>query len=319
MASTVVQNPGQVNNAGDRLAIFLKVFSGEVLTAFERTTVTMNRHVTRSISSGKSAQFPASGRAVAKYLAPGSSLDDQRSAIPHNEVTIVIDGLLTSDCLITDLDAAMSHVDYRNEYSRQLGEALAVAADGAVLAEAVAVSQQPERLPGLGSGGSKQLATVTDVSAPSVQLGKEVLDALAIQRANFTTNRVPAADRYFFCTPNVFSSIGMALTSNNANFAMILDPSTGNLKGIHGFEIIEVPHFEDGGAETKHAFPSALKGKVAGLCMHRSAVGTVKLKDLALERGRRIEFQGDQIVAKYAMGHGGLRAESASLIIAKTA
>lgn len=315
--ATTVQNPGQVNNAGDRLAIFLKVFSGEVLAAFERTTVTMNRHVTRSISSGKSAQFPASGRAVAKYLAPGSSLDDQRSAIPHNEVTIVIDGLLTSDVLITDLDAAMSHVDYRAEYSRQLGEALAVSADGAVLAEAVAISQTAERLPGLGQGGSIELASVTDVVNASVQLGKEVLDALATARAKFTKNRVPAADRYFYCTPDVFSAIGMALMPNNANFASLLDPVTGSLKGIHGFEIIEVPHFEDGGAESKHEFPSALKGKVAGLCMHRSAVGTVKLKDLALERGRRIEFQGDQIVAKYAMGHGGLRSEAAFLIVAK--
>nr|AAA72920.1 E.coli gene 10/human coagulation factor IX fusion protein [synthetic construct] len=33
----------------------------------------------------------------------------------------------------------------------------------------------------------------------------------------------------------------------------------------------------------------------------RSAVGTVKLRDLALERARRANFQADQIIAKYAM------------------
>lgn len=316
--STVVQAPGQVNNAGDRMALFLKMFSGEVLTAFQRTTVMMNRHVVRSISSGKSAQFPASGRAVAKYLIPGNSLDDQRTAIPHAEKVIVIDGLLTADCIITDLDAAMSHVDYRSEYSRQLGEALAIASDGAVLAEAVAVSQEAERLAGLGRGGSIALATTTDLAEATAQVGAEVLDALATARAKMTKNRVPSADRYFFCTPEVFSAILKALMPNQANFGTaISDPITGTIKGVHGFEIIEVPHFEDGGAETKHAFPEALKGKVAGLVMHRSAVGTVKLKDLALERGRRIEYQGDQIVAKYAMGHGGLRAEAAFLVVAK--
>ena len=36
-------------------ALFLKVFSGEVLTAFAQQTVMMNRHMVRTISSGKSA------------------------------------------------------------------------------------------------------------------------------------------------------------------------------------------------------------------------------------------------------------------------
>lgn len=37
----------------DALALFLKVFGGEVLTAFTRTSVTASRHMTRSIASGE--------------------------------------------------------------------------------------------------------------------------------------------------------------------------------------------------------------------------------------------------------------------------
>ena len=48
-----------------------------------------------------------------------------------------------------------------------------------------------------------------------------------------------------------------------------------------------------------------------------SAVGTVKLRDLALERARRANFQADQIIAKYAMGHGGLRPEAAGAVVFK--
>ena len=48
---------------------------------------------------------------------------------------------------------------------------------------------------------------------------------------------------------------------------------------------------------------------------HRSAVGTVKLKDLAMERARRAEYQADQIIAKYAMGHGGLRPEAVGVFV----
>ncbi|HXE54764.1 MAG TPA: hypothetical protein VN541_17215 [Tepidisphaeraceae bacterium] len=52
---------GQINQSGDPNAIFLKVFSGEVLTAFKLATVADALQRTRSIASGKSAQFPAVG------------------------------------------------------------------------------------------------------------------------------------------------------------------------------------------------------------------------------------------------------------------
>ena len=57
------------------------------------------------------------------------------------------------------------------------------------------------------------------------------------------------------------------------------------------------------------------KDNVVALFNHRSAVGTVKLKDMALERSRRANFQGDQIIGKYAMGHGGLRPEAAGALV----
>ena len=315
--ATTVQNPGQANNAGDRLALFLKVFSGEVLTAFERTTVTMNRHIVRTISAGKSASFPVMGRAAAKYLAPGNSLDDHRSTIPHNVKVIQIDGLLTADVLITVIDDAMNHYDARAEYSRQLGESLAVAADGAVIAEGVNVSRAAANLPGLGAGSVVELESLTTIVGSSAAQGKEILDALAKARTAMTKNRVPVSDRFAYLTPEAYSSVLMALMPNVANYQAIIDIQNGQLLKVHGFELIETPHFEAGGADSKHTFPSALAGKVAALVVHRSAVGTVKLKDLALERARRAEYQADQIIAKYAMGHGGLRPEAAAVITAK--
>jgi hypothetical protein len=44
---------------------------------------------------------------------------------------------------------------------------------------------------------------------------------------------------------------------------------------------------------------------------HRSAFGTVKLMDLAVEAERSVRHQGHLIVASYAMGHGILRPEAA--------
>ena len=52
-----------------------------------------------------------------------------------------------------------------------------------------------------------------------------------------------------------------------------------------------------------------------GLVFQRGAVGTVKLKDLAVESEYQVERQGTLLVGKYAMGHGILRPEAAVQMI----
>lgn len=139
MANVTIAHPGaigdQITNFDQQYAMALKVFAGETLTAFQRTSVTNGRTNERTIQHGKSAQFPAFGRATAKYLKAGDNLDDQRVNIKNGERTIVIDGLLTSDCLIFDLDSFILHYDFRSPYAAELGNALAVAHDASVLAE----------------------------------------------------------------------------------------------------------------------------------------------------------------------------------------
>ena len=329
-------NQGKGASASDKLALFLKVFGGEVLTAFARTSVTTSRHMVRSISSGKSAQFPVLGRTQAAYLSPGENLDDKRKDIKHTEKTITIDGLLTADVLIYDIEDAMNHYDVRSEYTSQLGESLAMAADGAVLAEIAGLcnlaSASDENIAGLGT--ATVIETTQDKAAltDQVALGKEIIAALTKARAALTKNYVPAADRVFYCDPDSYSAILAALMPNAANYAALIDPEKGSIRNVMGFEVVEVPHLTAGGAGTsrdettgqKHAFPAnksgndkVAKDNVIGLFMHRSAVGTVKLRDLALERARRANFQADQIIAKYAMGHGGLRPEAAGAVVFK--
>lgn len=333
------QGQGQGQSAADKLALFLKVFGGEVLTAFARTSVTTNRHMQRQISSGKSAQFPVIGRTKAAYLQPGESLDDKRKDIKHTEKTINIDGLLTADVLIYDIEDAMNHYDVRSEYTSQIGESLAMAADGAVLAELAGLvnlaDHVNENIAGLGNPSLLEVGAKDDLTDP-VKLGQAVIAQLTIARAALTKNYVPANDRTFYTTPDVYSAILAALMPNAANYAALIDPERGSIRNVMGFEVVEVPHLTAGGAgagdgrqdegaaatNQKHAFPATgkvNKGNVVGLFQHRSAVGTVKLKDLALERARRAEYQADQIIAKYAMGHGGLRPESAGALVFKAA
>ena len=328
LAETGISNPGQKLSAGDRDALFMKVFSGEVLTAFARNTVMMSRHQVRTIDHGKSASFAVMGRTRAKYLAPGNSLDDQRKKFEHTEKVISIDGLLTADCLITDIDDAMNHYDVRVEYSRQLGEALAQSADCAIINELanLAAKDSVENIPDNGTGADKvkgtgkpfEFTTGLDISQ-SADYGNKIIEGLLAARAAFTKNYVPMGDRYCLLTPEGYSALIKALMPDSANYQALFDPNSGKLQTICGFEVIEVPHLLNEGVDGKHKLNTKVStAGLQGIVFHRSAVGTVKLKDLAMERARRAEYQADQIIAKYAMGHGGLRPEAVGVFV-KTA
>ena len=313
LAATGISNPGQNLSAGNRDALFMKVFSGEVLTAFARNTVMMSRHQVRTIDHGKSASFAIMGRTRAKYLAPGNSLDDQRKKFEHAEKVISIDGLLTADCLITDIDDAMNHYDVRVEYSRQLGEALAQSADCAIINELANMAAKdatvPENIPDNGTGADKvkgtgkafEFETGLDLSQ-SADYGNKIIEGLLAARAAFTKNYVPMGDRYCLLTPEGYSALIKALMPDSANYQALFDPNSGKLQTICGFEVIEVPHLLNDGVDGKHTLNKKLAtAKLQGIVFHRSAVGTVKLKDLAMERARRAEYQADQIIAKYAI------------------
>lgn len=327
LAETGISNPGQTLSAGDRDALFMKVFSGEVLTAFARNTVMMSRHQVRTIDHGKSASFAVMGRTRAKYLAPGNSLDDQRKKFEHSEKVIAIDGLLTADCLITDIDDAMNHYDVRVEYSRQLGEALAQSADCAIINELANMAAKdaavPENIPDNGVGAEKVQGTgkafefETGLAiSQSADYGNKIIEGLLAARAAFTKNYVPMGDRYCLLTPEGYSALIKALMPDSANYQALFDPNSGKLQTICGFEVIEVPHLLNDGVDGKHELNAKFtEAKLQGIVFHRSAVGTVKLKDLAMERARRAEYQADQIIAKYAMGHGGLRPEAVGVFV----
>ena len=127
-----LSRPGVINNdagtwAKDN-ALFLKVFSGEVITSFARECVFGDLTQSRTIQSGKSAQFPVTGRFLARYHTPGNMIIGQGN-MAQNEVIIKVDDLLIADASIADIDDAKSHYDQRSIYSTELGRAMARAYD----------------------------------------------------------------------------------------------------------------------------------------------------------------------------------------------
>lgn len=323
MANVTIAHPGsigdQITNFEQQYAMALKVFAGETLTAFQRTSVTNGRTNERTIQHGKSAQFPAFGRATAKYLKAGDNLDDQRVNIKNGERTIVIDGLLTSECLIFDLDSFILHYDFRSPYAAELGNALAIAHDASVLAEIAkeALNVTPN-VEGLGTGGviTKRLGA-GETGGINAATGKAIYDILLEGKTKMANNYVPAQDRCAYMLPEYHSALASALDFLNRNYGANGSILEGNVIRLAGFDILECPHLTQGGADATnagqgdgHTFPSEYKDKSPILMCHKSSVGVVRLKGLSMESGRRINYQSDQIVATMAEGIGGLRPEA---------
>ena len=309
MAVAVPSRFGQVNGANSATALFLKVFAGEVLTAFAETNVFMDRSMVRTITSGKSAQFPASWKGTASYHTPGAELVG--SVVLHNERVITIDDLLVADRFIALIDEAMNHYDVRSEYSNDVGRALAKTFDQNVAQVACLAARAATTVTG-GFGGAQ--VTDADAKTNADSLIQSCFDAAE----TLDEKDVPEGDRYVFLLPAQYY-----LLVNSSSKLINVDytgggngsVASGKVMNVAGLDIVKTNNLPSTNVTTG---PAAYQGDfrtTAGLVMHRSAVGTVKLIDLAVEMDYDIRRQGTLIVGKYAVGHGILRPESSVEII----
>ena len=322
MSNATASRLGLVNNTGtDYEALFLKVFSGEILTAFAENNVFNDQlHTVRTISSGKSAQFPVTGTASAAYHTPGNQLTG--GAILHNEKVVNIDDLLIAQTFVAQIDELMNHYDVRNIYAQELGKALAKTYDQNVAKQIANASRASTTLTG-GSGGTV-LTLASGNTATANVTGDELAAAIYDIAQAFDERDIPKTDRYIVLPPAEYYKLPESATrtistdynpGGNGSFA------SGTVLQVAGMPVImsnNVPQSNVGsnpsGANNTY---SGDDSKTIGLVFHKSAVGTVKLLDMTTEisgSDYAIQYQGTLMVAKYALGHGILRPEAAATI-----
>ena len=223
---------GASNLGADKDALFLKVFSGEVLQVFEENNALLPLVRQRTISSGKSAQFPVTGVATAKYHTPGESimasgtdgsspadgvLDTSKylTQMKHTERVISIDGMLVSSAFIGDIDEAKNHYDVRSAYSTQIGRELAYHADRALIRTCIAGARKTTDR--FGGSDAKflgaQVALDTDSPADGVQ-GDEIVTGLFTVAQKMDEASVPADGRHCILSPaNYYKLVNTASDS----------------------------------------------------------------------------------------------------------
>jgi hypothetical protein len=319
MANAAPVSVGQVNAAGTEDALFLKVFAGEVLTSFDRASVTAGAEMVRSISNGKSATFPVMGRVDAAYHAAGAEI--LGSDVNHNEKVITINDLLLSSVFLSNIEEAKNHWDVRSAYSTEIGRALAFQKDKHVLQTIGQAAQGSANVTG---GDAGTVLTNTGIaSATAATAANAMIDSLFDAASNLDSHYVPKDGRKCFLRLEEYYKLANATNAVNVDFTGGANGGVaeGKVMKVAGIELIPTPHFvasnittalPDSGKSASVSNPQAvnLTNYVALVC-HPSAAGTVKLMDLAVESEYDIRRQGTLMVAKYAMGHGVLRPEAA--------
>ncbi len=325
---------GQVNASGDVNALFLKVFSGEILTTFEETNVMKDLHMVRTIQNGKSAQFPVTGIASAKYHTAGENIADggnsYLSAIKHAERVISIDDVLISSTFIANIDELKNHYDVRSIYAKELGKALAKRFDIATMKTLAAAARGTSEI---GGDDGTILGASTSLFAGANATAAELIDALYGVAESLDGKDVSDEGRFAVLSPADYYTL---ITADNSAVSLAANRdaggvgniATGTISQVAGINLVKSNHLasvavaeasqdQDDDGVNNDVFGANGTGYNGDLSATRilagtkEAIGTVKLLDLATESEYQIERQGTLFVAKYAMGHGVLRPECA--------
>ena len=336
---------GLKNGGSDNTELFLKVFSGEILTAFETQNVMKDLHTIRTIQSGKSAQFPVTGIAEAKYHSAGQSLVDNATSylsdIKKTEKTILIDDMLIASTFLANIDELMNHYDIRSVYAQELGKALAKRFDIATMKTLFAAAKNGGTNI---SGDTAAGAVIAGATATTAN----VVDSLFSVATALDEQEAPSEGRFAILAPKTYNQL---LTSDNTaiskDYGSAGDVARGVIPMVAGISLYKSNHLvdianlgdlsaaantvadsEDGvkndvsngnGVGYNADFTGLVTGSAGSesygiLAGTKEAIGTVKLLDLATESDYQIERQGTLFVAKYAMGHGILRPECSVVV-----
>ena len=253
------------------------------------------------------------GTTSASYHTVGNEI--LGTEVKHAEKTISIDDLLVSSAFLANIDEAKNHYDVRSTYSTEMGRALANKVDQHLLQLAVITAGTASTITG-GNGGLNHVDADCKTNATSM-ISSIFECAQALDEKD-----VPSQDRFCVVTPDVYYQ----LVENDK----ILNRDFGGANGVYsdgtvikvaGINIVKsntaVTAFTDQSSAisgTNNTY-NVDASNVGAVVFHKSAIGTVKLMDLAMESEYDIRRQGTLMVGKLALGHGILRPESACRIV----
>ena len=237
MADTIITPGGSLNSVPSTIALsqgyndgsttgkyatYLKLFSGEMIKAYESACIAKDTVQNRTLKNGKSLQFIYTGRMTADYHTPGTPILGSGDP-PVAEKTILMDDLLVSSAFLYDLDETLAHYSLRSEISAKIGHALAEAYDKKifrVIAKAARTAHPITAAPGPEPGGS-----VINLGAGNEFNAQALVDGFFEAASILDEKNVPRQGRTAVLSPRQYYALVSQVDTN------ILNRDFGNNSG----------------------------------------------------------------------------------------
>jgi len=331
VANTLVTSVGRINNTSStplalgtaydtKYATYLKLFTGEMMKAYESATIAKGTVMSRSLRGGKSAQFIFTGRMTAAYHEPGTPILGSNNP-PVAEKTIVMDDLLVSSAFVYDLDETLAHYSLRSEISAKIGHALAEAYDKKIFRQIAKAAREAHPItaaPGPEPGGSIiQLGVTKEYDAQAL------VDAFFEAASIMDEKNLPKQGRHAVLSPRQYYALISQVDTNilNRDFGS----GQGNLNSGEGlYEIAGISIKRSNNLPFLAGTVASVNGEnndysgdfstSCGLIYQKDAVGVVEAIGPQVQTTGsdvRTMYQGDIIVGRLAMGAGTLNPAAA--------
>ena len=315
-------NGNQGNTYATKYATALKLFSGEVFTAFNSASIFQGLVKSYTLRGGKSKQFLLTGTLSAGYHTPGTPILGDTS-LKANEKTILMDDLLTSSQFVYDLDEVLSQYSTRSEISKQIGEALAKHYDTRIAKVLDIASREASVVTGEPGGFEVSIGSGNQFKA------QKIVDGLFEAAAVLDERNAPQEGRVCVLSPRQYLGLIAAVDTNILNRE--LGASQGDINSGKGlYSIAGIKLYKSNNLPFMAAYNSAVTGEnndyadanatCCGLVFHREAAGVLTAIGPSIETTSgdfHVQYQGDLIVGKLAMGAGSLRVSVAGSLQAQ--
>lgn len=316
MADATANRIGQALGTGAVDALFEQLYLTELHAAFLEANIMRPLTMVKSISHGKSASFPRTWKTDAQYHVAGTEIVGTNN-VQHTEKIINVDERVETDIFVNEIDELKNHYGVRGEYSRQMGHALAAKLDINILRTLILAARAA---PDFGAADTDTPADrVLDVASVDTN-ADTLIDQFWAAAELFDLGNVPSSDRHIVLAPQQFYLLFQA-TNNyplNRDWGGQGSIINATIEGLAGFTIHKSNHMTAAqlggnyaGVTGENNTYSGDYSKTVATAFHKSAVGTVQLKDLAFRAVEQPEKFGTLLIGSYIAGTSDLRPESA--------
>jgi hypothetical protein len=306
----------------------LKLFTGEVYESFRNALIAKPLVQSRTLTSGKEAQFIHTGTMTSSFHTPGTPLlgngSGTNGAPKQAETTITVDQLLVSQAFVYELDEVLAHFDIRGPIARQIGQSLAEHYDRRIFRVLDQAAEATAAVTGEPGGFEVNLGANKEYDAQALVDGFFEAAAVLDERS------APKDGRVAVLSPRQYYSLISSVDTNILN--RDLGNTQGNLTSGEGlYEIAGIKIYKSNnipflgkygvgtGATIEDTDTTNEKNDYGdttdfanscGLIFHKDAAACVEAIGPSVQTSGSdvsIMYQGDLIVGRLAMGAGPVR------------